>query len=93
MPAESYPRYSSRSSPSSRILSQAFGPTYPMMPHMCGAYLQRWANALPAHAVVGERVQDTVRGAGRAARTEGIVARRGRFCRSSRVSPQRWERR
>ena len=35
-PAESYPRYSSRRSPSSRIGSACWFPAYPTIPHMPG---------------------------------------------------------
>ena len=34
IPAESYPRYSRRASPSTRILDAGRVPTYPTMPHM-----------------------------------------------------------
>jgi hypothetical protein len=33
-PAESYPRYSSRRSPSRTTSNESFGPTYPTIPHI-----------------------------------------------------------
>src|SRR5512135_721418 len=46
-PAESYPRYSSRRRPSTRISTQELGPVYPTMPHMSLLSLLRLGGGEP----------------------------------------------
>src|SRR5215203_1263744 len=57
-PAESYPRYSSRRSPSSRIGSACWFPAYPTIPHM-RRLLSAAQSGSPTPMVSVERVQGT----------------------------------
>src|SRR5512138_3822766 len=85
-PAESYPRYSSRRSPSSRISAASRRPTYPTMPHMLTApFLPRTALPLRPSVLVllgGARDREGVRrdvaGDGRARRDDGPAPHRDR---------------